>query len=756
MEQRHNESENSVTLQYAVGGMSCTACAARIEKAVGKMEGVQSVAVSYPARSAWVQFVPGRIRSEDVMAKIGHIGFQASAAEHSKEQWKQERSALGLRLMISLLLTLPLLAGMTQHLPLLSGLSIPAWLLHPWLQLALATIVQFVIGLPFYIGAYHALRSRAANMDVLVAAGTSAAYLYSHYIVFSRLPTGETLVAGHTLPLYFETSAVVISAVLLGKYLEMTAASRAQDEAGGYSQLQVQSATVERSGQWVSVLTAFIWEGEIVRIAPGETVPVDGVLTSGETDMDESLLTGESLPVVKRAGDRIWAGTTNVGAMQRIRTTAAGHATLLSRISELLRQAQRSKSAIQQQVDRVAAWFVPAMLALSAFTFMLWLVLLEPGNWHQAFRCGVAVMLAACPCALGLAAPISLVIASGRLAKLGIVLKQAGALERLARLNTLLLDKTGTLTEGTPQVSAVWAAPTQTRSVVLRLAAAAEAGSAHPLGQAIGREAGRVGLTPPSALNMVYFPGKGVQAVVEGRSIAVGNATFAKAEQWKANAEAAAAVANFCTEREKRGETLLYVAADGLLIGCISLADRVKPHSFAAVQQLQRYGLQVMLATGDHQIPAQNAARQAGITQVYAGLLPEQKLELVEQLKRSGKRVGMAGDGWNDAPALAAADVGIAMGNGTEAALAAGHLTLLQPRMTAIVDALGISRLTVRNIKQNLLLAFLYNSSIVPFAAFGLLEPWMAGAAMALSSVSVVGNAMRLSYILRRHKQLPA
>ncbi|WP_338556104.1 heavy metal translocating P-type ATPase [Paenibacillus sp. KS-LC4] len=750
MEQRHKESENSVTLQYAVGGMSCTACAARIEKAVGKMEGVQSVAVSYPARSAWVQFVPERMRSEEIMAKIGHIGFQASAAEHSKEQWEQERSALGLRLMISLLLTLPLLAGMTQHLPLLSGLAIPTWLLNPWLQLVLATIVQFVIGLPFYIGAYHALRLRAANMDVLVAAGTSAAYLYSHYVVFSRLPTGDALATGHTLPLYFETSAVVISAVLLGKYLEMTAASRAQDEADGYSQLQVQSATVERSGEWVSVQTAFIREGEIVRIAPGETVPVDGVLTSGEADMDESLLTGESMPVIKRAGDLIWAGTTNVGTMQRIRATAAGHATLLSRISELLREAQRSKSAIQQQVDRVAAWFVPAMLALSAFTFMLWLVVLEPGNWHQAFRCGIAVVLAACPCALGLAAPISLVIASGRLAKLGIVLKQAGALERLARLNTLLLDKTGTLTEGAPQVSAVWAAPTQTRSVVLRLAAAAEAGSAHPLGLAIGREAGRVGLTPPRALNMVYLPGKGVQAVVEGRSIAVGNATFAKAEQWKVNAEASAAIAYFCTEREKRGETLLYVAADGMLIGCISLADRVKPHSLAAVQQLQRYGLQVMLATGDHQIPAQNAARQAGIVQVYAGLLPEQKLELVEQLKRSGKRVGMAGDGWNDAPALAAADVGIAMGNGTEAALAAGHLTLLQPRMTAIVDALGISRLTVRNIKQNLLLAFLYNSSIVPIAAFGLLEPWMAGAAMALSSVSVVGNAMRMSYILRR------
>ncbi|MFX3635547.1 MAG: heavy metal translocating P-type ATPase [Candidatus Pristimantibacillus sp.] len=733
----------SVTVDFSIQGMSCTACAARIEKSVGKMAGVQAVAVSYPARTAWVQYYPAMVEPANIKDKISQLGFQASVPERAKEGLERERNTLRLRLVVAVLLTIPLLSAMVQHLTWFADIPIPAILNNPWLQLALASVIQFVIGMPFYFGAYHALRSRAANMDVLVAVGTSAAYFYSHYVVFTA---DQTTLNAHELPLYFETSAVVITAVLLGKYIEASVTTRAQNDASGYSTLQSAVVTVERAGVSMEVQSEFVRPDDYVLVEPGEIIPVDGIVTTGESEVNEALLTGESMPSAKRAGDRVWAGTRNESGRLRVRTEAAGHATMLNRISELVRQAQRSKSAIQRNVDLVSGWFVPAMLLLSAGTFVVWVIFVDPGNWEKAFRCAVAVVLAACPCALGLATPISLVVASGRLAKRGIVVKEAGALERLAQLDTILMDKTGTLTEGKPRVSHVHAA-VGSRSGLLRSAAAAEAGSIHPLALAISAEAKKAGLVLPKAEQMVYTTGKGVEAIVEKRVIGIGNASFAADKQWTMMDQT---VKKFVEEREQAGETVLYAADNNRIIGAISFMDTVKPYALEAVQRLRHAGVAVILVTGDHIAPALSAARTAGITKVHASMLPEDKLDLVHTLKANGQRIGMAGDGWNDAPALAAADVGMAMGDGTDAALTAGHMTLLQPRMTAIPEALLISRLTVRNVRQNLTFAFIYNALIIPFAACGLLQPWMAGIAMAFSSVSVVGNALRLNVRLRR------
>ncbi|WP_165279886.1 heavy metal translocating P-type ATPase [Paenibacillus protaetiae] len=731
-----NQAETSS--DFIVQGMSCTACAARIEKAVGKMGGVRSVAVSFPSRTAWVQYDPAAVHPGQIAKRIEQLGFTTAAPERAKESMEQEKRTLLLRLIVSALLTLPLLATMLQHWSWPGSISLPPLLANPWLQLLLATVIQFGIGLPFYFGAYHALRQRTANMDVLVAIGTSAAYLYSHYVVFQTVGSG-TAAAQHTLPLYFETSAVVITAVLLGKYIEAAASEKTQQEATGFSKLHAREVEIERAGTMRTMRIDEVRAGDYAFVRPGETIPVDGIIVVGQSDVDESLLTGESLPQAKRPGDRVFAGTLNGGGRLRVRTEAASQHTMLHRISELVKQAQRSKSAIQRQVDVAAGFFVPIMLFFSAITFALWMFIVEPGNWQRAFSCAIAVMLAACPCALGLATPISLVIASGVLSRKGIVVKEAGALERLSRLHTLVLDKTGTLTEGKPRVTAIYA-ERGGKTAVLRVAAAAEAGSAHPLAKAIRDEAAAAGLVAHAADKTVFTPGKGIEASFEGKPIGVGNVKLAAEKEWRITPPALA----FARKREEEGETVIYVMEASGCIGVIAVADPVKPYARDTVLKLKEMGVEVWLATGDHAAPAAAAAEAAGIDGVYSGMLPEGKLELVRRLQHEGKRVGMAGDGWNDAPALAAADVGIAMGDGTDAALTAGHMTLLQPRLRAIPEALRISRLTIRNVRQNLTFAFFYNAIIIPFAACGLLQPWMAGTAMALSSVSVALNALRL------------
>ncbi|GBG09415.1 copper-translocating P-type ATPase [Paenibacillus agaridevorans] len=728
-------------LDFTIQGMSCAACAARIERAVGRMEGIHEAAVSFPLRTAWVQMDAGKVSREEVERKINTLGFTAMTTESAGRGLRKERTALLIRFIASALLTLPLLASMLQHIPLLQPFAglLPLWLHQPWLQLILATLIQFVIGMPFYFGAYHAIRQRSANMDVLVALGTTAAYLYSHYVVFSEGLVHSADWPHHAAPLYFETSAVVITAILLGKLIETNASLRTYDESFGFGQLQSGTAKVEREGEIVEIRTEFVREGEIVIANGGDLIPVDGTVASGESMVDESLLTGESLGAAKLPGDDVWAGTMNVYGTLRIQTKAAGHDTMVSRIAELVRQGQRSKSSIQSQVDAAAGWFVPMMLMVAALSLLLWGLWLKPGDWGHAATCAIAVLLAACPCALGLAAPISLAIASGRLAKRGIIAKEASVLERLAAIRTIVLDKTGTLTEGKPKVKHIQSF-SMGQSALLRVTAALEAESRHPLAEALREEARRLGMKVTAAEGIVTTVAGGVKGRIHGITYTYGNLRHIEREGYRIGAAAGQAA----KLRERLGETVLYAMKEGECIGIVGYSDRLKIDAAQTVKDLRKLGVEPMIATGDHEAPARAAASTLGIRDVRSSMLPEDKLTYIESLKSRGAKAAFAGDGWNDAPALAAADVGIAMGDGTEGALAAGHMTLLFSRLPAIPEAIRISRQTLRNIRQNLAFALLYNAFIIPFAAMGMLQPWMAGTAMALSSVSVVGNALRL------------
>ncbi|QHT60780.1 cation-translocating P-type ATPase [Paenibacillus lycopersici] len=719
-------------LDLRIHGMSCTACATRIERAVGKLAGVSGVSVHYAAKSAYITYAADTITPAGIMERIGQIGFQAFPYGRDGDGGS-EIDALKLRVFAGSLLTLPLLWTMAHHYSLLRGIPVPAFIEEPVLQLLLASIVQFFIGMPFYFGAFYALRERTANMDVLVAIGTTAAYIYSY---------AAMLKGG---PLYFETSAVVITAVLIGKLLEATASERVMREGDGYASLQAKEALVLRGGMPERIALDRLRVGDQLLVEANGHVPADGLVVDGEATLDESFLTGESGLVKREAGDRVFAGTTVRGQTLRLQVLATGRNTMLSRIAAITRQAQATKSSIGRKVDRMAAVFVPVMMLLALGTLLLWLLLLRPGDWSTASIHALAVLLAACPCALGLAAPISLVLATGKLARRGIVLKEAGALERLAQLDLIVLDKTGTLTEGKPAVtgaSALNGAP----NTLLRLAAAAEERSLHPFAEALRESARRAGLVLPVSSDHIAYPGKGIEARVEGKLIAVGNAALAAERSWTIHR----ASKSFADPRERSGETVVYVFVDGVNTGAFALSDSVKRTSKEAVEALAGEGVRVLLATGDHPGAAAKAAALAGIREVHASLLPEHKAALIRRLQQGGLVVAMAGDGWNDAPALAAADVGIAMGGGTEAALDAGDMTLLRSRLTGISESLLISRLTVRNIRQNLGFALLYNAVVIPFAAVGGIEPWMAGTAMALSSVSVVGNALRLNGQMRR------
>ncbi|MGI2296225.1 heavy metal translocating P-type ATPase [Paenibacillus sp. GXUN7292] len=746
-EMQLNEQQQLTTGQFSITGMNCAACAARIEKALQKKEGISEAAVSYAFRTAWVQYDTRQITIPKLLQTVEKLGFHASANQTSIESIKQEKNKLKTRLLCSLLLAIPLLLSMTQHVSWLHFIaeSLPPLLFHPWLQLALGTIIQFVIAMPFYFGAFHALRQRSANMDVLVVLGTSTAYFYSHYVVFQNelWKSKELLMAG--IPLYFETSAVVITAILLGKYIESAASLKAHEANSSYNDLANKLARVLRKEKWQEVRSEFVRKGELVEVREGEIIPVDGLLLEGCSTVEESLLTGESKFIEKNPGQQVWAGTKNGAGKLTIQTNAAGYDTLLSQIEELVRKAQRSKANIQRQVDRIAAIFVPIIMLIATLTLLLWGIWLDTGNWQHAVLCMVAVLLVACPCALGLAAPLSLVLASGRLAKQGVVVKDASALERLAAVDTIVFDKTGTLTTGTPIITQIIALG-MTKHRLLSYAAAAEMQAEHPLAKAIVSRAVAMKLQLPQAENSSYIASSGVKAQIDGHLFMLGHLSFLKLHQ----INPALLLLQEAEKREANGETVLFAAWQNRCAGFISFRDPIKEEAAELVFALRNTYITSIMATGDGAAPAHAIAAQAGIEQVYASQTAASKLELVRQLQQHGKQVAMIGDGWNDAPSLAAADVGIAMGSGTTAALHAGHITLLYSRLKAVTDVIAVSKLTIANVKQNLGFAFLYNMLMLPLAIAGLLQPWMAGIAMALSSISVVSNALRLKLQMNR------
>jgi len=714
------------TVELALGGMTCAACAARIEKQLNKLPGVEA-AVNFAAERAHVRYAPGEVDVGRLIATVVKTGFTAdvSTADTRAEE-KAKKLALYheelRRFWIAAALTLPLVAQMAFMFG--AGGSAHDDVLPRWLQLLLATPVQFWIGWRFYVGGANAIRGGAGNMDVLVALGTSMAWAYSFVVTVFDL---------HHQHVYFEASATVITLVLLGKILEARAKAKTSAAIEALAKLQPQTACIERDGALVDVAVATLIPGDVFVVRAGEAMPVDGEVIEGASSANESMLTGESLPVTKAADDKVFAATINGDGLLRCRATGVGSHTLLAGIIRLVEEAQGSKAPVQRLADKVAAIFVPVVTVIALLTFIAWWAL--AGDFTQALVNAVAVLVIACPCALGLATPTAIMVGTGQGAKAGVLIRNAVALELAEKLKVLVVDKTGTLTEGRPVVTDIVKVGGSDTALLLQLAASLEQGSTHPLAAAIVARARSDGLALAMPQNVVTTAGRGLQGEVDGRRVQLGSVTWMKEQGWSAPEADALAHA---------GRSVVAVVADDSLLGFIGIADPLRASSKAAVVRLNRLGIEVVMLTGDNAGTAKAVAHEAGIEHFEAEVLPGNKAAAVNKLKAEGRLVGMAGDGINDAPALAAADVSFAMAAGSDVAMQAADVTLMRDDLAGVADAISLSRATLSKIRQNLFFAFIYNVLGIPLAALGMLNPVIAGAAMAMSSVSVVSNSLLL------------
>ncbi|GCD82503.1 heavy metal translocating P-type ATPase [Parageobacillus thermoglucosidasius] len=718
-----------------IEGMTCAACAARIEKGLQRMEGVERATVNLATNSAVVEYKEGIISVEAILEKIKKLGYKGQVRKEEEstgvkeEQLKQKQR----QLMISIVLSLPLLYTMIAHLPFDLGLPMPDWLMNPWVQLLFATPVQFYIGGPFYVGAYRALRNKSANMDVLVALGTSAAYFYS------LAEAVKTIGNAHYMPnLYFETSAVLITLVLVGKYFEARAKGRTTEAISKLLSLQAKEALVVRDGEEVKVPLEQVAVGDTIIVKPGEKIPVDGIVIAGASAVDESMITGESIPVDKKAGDRVIGATINTTGTLTIRAEKVGKDTALANIVKIVEEAQGSKAPIQRLADVISGIFVPIVVGIAVLAFVVWYFFVAPGDLPKALEVGIAVLVIACPCALGLATPTSIMVGTGKGAEHGILFKGGEYLEETHKINAVLLDKTGTVTKGKPEVTDV----IEFQEGMLDYAVSAESGSEHPLAQAVVEYGKRQQIPVKPLERFTALAGHGIEATVAGKRVLVGTRKLMKENNVDMSQHEAKMV-----QLETEGKTAMLVAIDGELAGIIAVADTIKENAKEAIRALKQMGIDVYMVTGDNARTAKAIAEQAGIDHVYAEVLPEDKASIVETLQREGKRVAMVGDGINDAPALAKADIGMAIGTGTDVAIETADVTLVGGDLAHIPKAVELSRKTMTNIRQNLFWALFYNTIGIPVAAAGLLEPWIAGAAMAFSSVSVVTNALRLKRV---------
>ncbi len=747
-----------------VRGMHCAACVGKVEKALGGVPGVESAQVNLATERATIAYDPARIDFARLREAVAAAGYElveprpaaeADATDGERAAREAEQRRAKVRFLVGAVLSAPVLVGGMAHV--LPG--VPALLRDPWLQLLLTTPVQFWVGWPFHKGFLHDLRYRSASMSTLVSLGTSAAYFWSLAVTLWPHAFGD-----HTVTTYYDVSAVVITLVVLGRWLEARARGRTSEAIRRLVTLAPRTARVVRDGRERDVATAEVVPGDFVRIRPGERIPVDGVVTEGASSVDESMLTGESVPVEKGPEAKVFAGTINRTGSFIFRATRVGSETTLARVIKLVAEAQGSRAPIQRLADRVAAVFVPIVLALAALTFAAWWLFGPAPAGLRALTNAVAVLVIACPCAMGLATPTAIMVGTGRGAEFGVLIRNATALELLHRVDTVVFDKTGTLTVGRPAVTdvvpaagvmAVRAAGGSTAEAsadmvsddeVLALAAAVEQGSEHPLGEAIVARAKERGLALPPVTGFTTVPGQGIDALATDGRVLLGNRALMDARGIDV-----AALAPRAEALAAEGKTVVYLAFAGRALGLVAAADTLKPEAPAAVARLRALGLQPAMLTGDHRLTAEAIARQAGVDRVLAEVLPEDKAREVQRLQAEGRRVAMVGDGINDAPALAQADVGIAMGSGTDVAIEAADVTLMRGDLRGVVTAVELSRRTIRIVKENLVWAFGYNVVLIPVAAgvlyplWGvLLSPILAGAAMAFSSVSVVTNSLRL------------
>ncbi|EKN65602.1 copper-translocating P-type ATPase [Neobacillus bataviensis LMG 21833] len=724
-------------LKLDISGMTCAACSARIEKVLNKMDGVEAN-VNLAMESAAISYDHELVSSSDILARIEKLGYGAieKVEREAKAQLKEEEiNAKRRKFLLSVLLSLPLLYTMLTHLPIDSGLPMPHFFMNPWFQLLLAAPVQFYIGGPFYIGAYKALKNKSANMDVLVALGTSAAFFYS--LAEGIKTIGNPFYIPH---LYFETSAVLITLILLGKLFETMAKGKTTKAISELLNLQVKEATVINDGMECLIPIEEVVAGDRLLVKPGEKIPVDGEILLGQSAVDESMITGESIPVEKSVGDRVIGSTINKNGTMTMKATKVGKDTTLAGIIKIVEEAQGSKAPIQRLADTISGYFVPVVVGISLMIFIVWYLIVSPGDFPAALETAIAVLVIACPCSMGLATPTSIMVGTGKGAEMGILFKGGEHLETAHKINAVVFDKTGTITKGQPAVTDFIAY--QDEKKVLQYLVSAEKSSEHPLAEAIGK----YGLEKRSSTLPVKrfkaIPGYGIEAKIGTDEIYVGTRKLMKLKGISYEG-----FEEDLIRFESEGKTAMYIAINTTIMGMVAVADIVKEQAKLAIQQLIELDIDVYMLTGDNERTAKAIADQVGIYHVISEVLPEEKAYQVKQLQRKGLKVAMVGDGINDAPALAVADIGIAMGTGTDVAIEAADITILGSELTLIPKAIALSKKTMQNIRQNLFWALIYNSAGIPIAALGLLAPWVAGAAMAFSSVSVVTNSLRLKRV---------
>lgn len=741
---------------FGVTGMSCASCVGRVEKALSSLPGVLHTNVNLAAERATVEYLAGAVKPRDLERAVEDAGYRVVGHEEKSAENAGEKEYRKLRnnFLWAAALTALILAGSIPHM-----LGLPSPVPMRWLNfglLALATPVQFWAGWRFYKGAWGAIKHGQANMNTLVVVGTSAAYLYS--LVATVAPQ---LFAGGRADVYFDTSALIITLILLGRLLEARAKGRTNEAIKKLAGLQAKTARVVRNGEEVDVPVDDVAIGDVVVVRPGEKVPVDGKVVSGESAVDEAMITGEPIPVSKGVGDEVIGATINKSGSFRMEATKVGKDTALAQIIRMVEEAQGTKAPIQRLADRVSGVFVPIVVVIATITFFIWWMIGPAPAFTFALLNFVAVLIIACPCAMGLATPTSIMVGTGKGAEMGILIKGGETLEGAHKLTTVVLDKTGTLTRGKPRLTDVATVNGLSEDELLHLVASAERGSEHPLGEALVEGAKKRGVALTDAGQFEAVAGRGIKALVDGREVLAGNYALMEQEDVAENG-----LLPLSEDLSASGKTPMFVAVDGEPAGLVAVADTIKDESREAVERLHGMGLRVAMLTGDNHRAANAIARELGIDSTFAEVLPEEKIDQVRKLQAEGEVVAMVGDGINDAPALAQADVGIAIGTGTDVAMEAADLTLISGDVRGVARAIKLSKATVRNVKQNLFWAFAYNVALIPVAAgilypffsggtvpqvlqpalgeYGFLNPVLAAAAMALSSVTVLSNALRL------------